>query len=157
MLLLLAGLVAVAVVRKRRRGGDDDDLFGPAPGSVSADDEDFGPGQASGGYQDEGGREDTLFGDRYAREGLGSLSSGVPAPPTPSDDFPSGPLSFWGAPVGSPSDAEGEAVQEDVGQEDPDSVDTAPTRIPDVVESARDNTPTDEPPRAAILQPQVSF
>ncbi|WP_370331916.1 hypothetical protein [Mycolicibacterium hippocampi] len=147
-LLLLAGLVALVVVRKRRRD-DDDDIFAPGAGSVSDDDGDFEPARSGGDYQDEVGREDTLFGDRYAREGLGSLSSGVPAASAPSDDFPSGPLSFWGAPVGAPRDAEGEAGQSDVGQEDPDSVDTAPTRVPDAAEVLPETAPYDESPETA--------
>lgn len=156
-LLLLAALVTVAVVRKRRRDDDDDDIFGPGAGSVPEDDGDFEPARTSGGYQDEVGREDTLFGDRYAREGLGSLSSGVPAVPAPSDDFTSGPLSFWGAPVAASSDTEDEGGQVDVGQEDPDSVDTAPTRVPDATEVSPETAPYDEPLVVADREPLVGF
>jgi len=66
------------------------------------------------------------------------LPSATPAAPTVSDEFPSGPLSFWGAPVqtGPPHEAEDEAEAEDeVGQDDLDAV-TAPTLVPSETEIA---------------------
>lgn len=145
-ILLLAGLVAFAVVRKRNRH---DDTFS-APGHVdghdydnSSDDygDDYDPIASAGGSaaETDGGREDTLFGDRYAREGLGSLASASatpPATPTPAGDFREESLSFWGAPVARDveSDFGDEAGRSDIEQENPDAVDTAPTRIPTTTE-----------------------
>lgn len=73
-----------------------------------------------------------LFGDRYAREGLDSLSS-------PSDEAATGETvssSPWEAPppvdVGAEPEpeAEDEPLAADFDEEDPDNVDTAPTRVP---------------------------
>ncbi|MDY6996534.1 MAG: hypothetical protein SW019_08055 [Actinomycetota bacterium] len=110
-IVLLVALVAFAVMRNRSRGED--------PFAAPDDDELYAAAMAGDQHGADHGGEDALFGDRYAREGLGSLS-GAPAPPTPSDDV-STPLSFWSTPV-SDEDV-------DVEQEDPDAVDTAPTRI----------------------------
>ena len=137
--LLLAGLVAFAVMRNRRRGSDDDDLFGPPAGGVADDGRGYEPALTGAGRQDEDGREDTLFGDRYAREGLGSLSSGSPPAPTASDELPPAPLSFWGAPVPAETSAETDEDEFDdlaLEQDDPDSVDTAPTRVPTATDIA---------------------
>ncbi len=71
--LLLAGLVAFAVMRNRRRG-DDDDLF-PSVRPPTDDGRDYETGMTDGAPESDDGREDALFADRYAREGLGSLSS----------------------------------------------------------------------------------
>ncbi|KRE31816.1 hypothetical protein ASG82_02290 [Mycobacterium sp. Soil538] len=134
--LLVLGVVALAVARNRRRGSDDDDLFGTPPGSVDADDRDYGAGPAGGAD----GREDALFGDRYAREGLGSLGStslGSAAPPTPASP-PEGyePVGFWGGQEPSTDSAETPSYAE---QDDPDAVDTAPTRVPTPTEVAADD------------------
>lgn len=158
--LLLVALVAVAAIRNRR-GGDDDDLFGLSVGDPTVDDgRGFEAGLGVGDHRDEPGREDTLFGDRYAREGLGSLTSAGPAAPAGSDEFPSGPLSFWGAPVPTePShEPEDDFTELVVGQEDPDAVDTAPTRIPTTTEInagsesgvSRDHEPSDAPGRDLV-------
>jgi uncharacterized protein with LGFP repeats len=67
-----------------------------------------------------------LFGDRYAREGLGSLP-----PPSAGQDYPPAPASLWGAPERADeavTSQEPIAAQQD--EEDPDKVDTAPTRVP---------------------------
>ncbi|PRC53339.1 hypothetical protein C6A85_54340, partial [Mycobacterium sp. ITM-2017-0098] len=71
-----------------------------------------------------------LFGDSYAREGLRSLSSAPPATPS-SEDFTPDPASFWGARVPHGADAghSDEIDPSDVEQEDPDAIDTAPTRV----------------------------
>ncbi|MGE2690059.1 hypothetical protein [Mycolicibacterium pulveris] len=70
-----------------------------------------------------------LFGDRYAREGLGSLSPSSDDAATP--DPTSSP---WEAPppvdVGAEPDAEDEQPAAELDEEDPDNVDTAPTRVP---------------------------
>jgi uncharacterized protein with LGFP repeats len=138
--LLLVGVVAFAVMRNRGRG-DDDDMFGPGVAAPTDDGQGYEPALLGGGPQGEDGREDTLFADRYAREGLGSLSSATPPAPTTSDDFPSGPLSFWGAPVHTETRDE---ADDDIGspadeQENPDAVDTAPTRVPTATEVASES------------------
>lgn len=135
--LLLVGLVAVAAIRNRQRGYEDDP-FGPGLGGRMDDGRDFEASLPVGDQRDESGREDVLFGDRYAHEGLDSLSVTGPAGQPVADDFSPGPLSFWGAPV--PADSSHEAEDEFrelvVGQEDPDAVDTTPTRIPTPAELA---------------------
>ncbi|VEG54039.1 LGFP repeat-containing protein [Mycolicibacterium aurum] len=134
-ILLLAGLVAFAVLRSRARGDRADDTFS-VPGQ-DYDARDYEPESADVGAQgvpDDGGdREDSLFGDRYAREGLGSLASATPASP-PAEQYTPEPMSFWGAPASPEPEAESPDQpefdhQQDVEQEDPDSVDTAPTRV----------------------------
>jgi len=133
--LLLVGLVVFAGLRNRR-GGDDDDLFGSNVGLPTDDDRGFEPALPGIDHQDEDRREDTLFGDRYAREGLGSLTSAGPAAQAASEEFPSGPLSFWGAPVPSEAARQTEDEFRELAgeQEDPDAVDTAPTRVPTAAE-----------------------
>ena len=132
--LLVIGVVALAVARNRRRGGDDDDLFGP-PG-VDPDDRDYGT-EPTGG---DDGREDALFGDRYAREGLGSLGSTVPpAPASPPEGYDPGRASFWGGSA-HPEHADVPSYEE---QDDPDAVDTAPTRVPTPTEVAAVDGPPD--------------
>ncbi|RZT14009.1 uncharacterized protein with LGFP repeats [Mycobacterium sp. BK558] len=131
--LLVLGVVALAVARNRRRGLDDDDLFGPPPGDLDADDRAYGAGPTG-----DDGREDTLFGDRYAREGLGSLGSTVAATPSsPSEGYEPVRASFWGAQ--EPSADAGE-VPSYAEQEDPDAVDTAPTRVPTPTEVASEDS-----------------
>ncbi|MBI5337159.1 MAG: LGFP repeat-containing protein [Mycolicibacterium rufum] len=131
--LLVLGVVALAVARNRRRGRDDDDLFGPPPGDLDADDRAYGTGPTG-----DDGREDTLFGDRYAREGLGSLGSTVAATPSsPSEGYEPVRASFWGAQ--EPSADAGE-VPSYAEQEDPDAVDTAPTRVPTPTEVASEDS-----------------
>ncbi len=133
--LLVLGLVAFAVMRSRGRRGDDD-MF-----AVPGHEHDYEPAMAGGGERPVGddGREDALFGDRYAREGLGSLASATPTPPAASpEDFRAEPLSFWGAPVQHEGDGhtdDGNA-SEQAADEDPDAVDTTPTRLPTAAEVA---------------------
>lgn len=140
--LLVVGVVAFAVVRNRRR--DDGDLFG---GGALGDAGEYEPSLPAGGLEGAGddSREDTLFGDRYAREGLGSLSASVPPA---SEAFDAGRLSFWSS---TPSPAEPADTADDSGldaaQEDPDAIDTAPTRVPTAGEIAVGDEPDidDEP------------
>ena len=136
-ILLLVALVAVAAMRNRHRG-DDEDLFGSYIGNGPDDGRAFDPDPTAGDQRDQSGREDMLFGDRYAREGLGSLTSAGPAAPSASDELASEPLSFWGAPVQTESSYEpdDEFRELDLEQEDPDKVDTAPTRVPTAAEIA---------------------
>jgi uncharacterized protein with LGFP repeats len=138
-LLLLAGLVAFAVMRGRHRR-DQDDMFS-VPGQEPAD-RDYEPaGVGEGTFAGTAdGREDTLFGDRYAREGLGSLSSAAPTQ-APDEGLTSEPVNFWGAPAPHDtesgvadetgrSDIEQENIdQQNIDQENTDAIDTAPTRI----------------------------
>jgi uncharacterized protein with LGFP repeats len=124
--LLLAGLAALAVMRSRSRR-DQDDVFS-VPGQDYGP-HDYEPSATTAGAED--GRESALFGDSYAREGLGSLASATPATPPPSDDFTAEPATFWGAPAphGTESEHGDEIGRSDVEQEDPDAIDTAPTRV----------------------------
>jgi uncharacterized protein with LGFP repeats len=118
--LVLAGLVAFATMRRRRR---DDDIFDTDDHEFAA----FGlPGTPTtdhgrDGHDSHDGHDDELFSARYAQDGLGS-------PPS---------RSVWGAP--SPTDdadttREPAATAEPVGaqqdQDDPDAIDTTPTRVP---------------------------
>ena len=129
--VVLAGLVAVAAMRNRR--GRDDDAF------FDADDDEFEPS-----YPD--GHSAELFSGHYAREGLGS-------PPSVSggEQHSQSPMSVWGAPPEPPEDAD-EAGEDDEADttrervaapeavaprdkdEDPDKVDTTPTRLPTGIE-----------------------
>ncbi|WP_231750893.1 LGFP repeat-containing protein, partial [Mycobacterium sp. NAZ190054] len=98
-LLLLAGLAAFAVVRARSRRRDEGP-FGDPFGRPAADDgHAYEPALPGGGPQlgQDGGREDELFGDRYAREGLGSLGS--TASPM-AGDVGAEPHTFWGSQSG---------------------------------------------------------
>ena len=147
--LLLLALVAVAATRNRRRG-DYDDPFGPGVGDRTDNGWEFEAGPTVGDHRAEHGREDTLFGDRYPGEGLGSLTS-----ESSSDEFPSGRLSFWGAPVQSESSQEQEDEFRELAgeQEDPDAVDTAPTRIPTASEVAS----AGDAPVSAAEEPSDAF
>jgi uncharacterized protein with LGFP repeats len=129
--VVLVGLVAVAAMRNRR-GRADDDFFD------DEDEDEFGSS-----YPDDHSAE--LFSGRYANQGLGS-------PPSTSggEEHHSSPMSVWGAPPEPPDDSEQadeddeadttrervsapEAVKEVAPQdndEDPDKVDTTPTRLP---------------------------
>ncbi|UXA10301.1 hypothetical protein KXD97_19410 [Mycobacterium sp. SMC-8] len=122
-LVLLAALVGFAVLRTRGRRRDDDLL-----GRLGAPDgHAYEPVPSGAGAQaHEDGREDELFGDRYAREGLGSLGSAAPAS---SEDFRSDVQGFWGAQPGEDQNEHGPAADSGDAQEDPDAVDTAPTRV----------------------------
>lgn len=138
-ILLVLGLVTFAVMRSRGRDGEDDPFGYQGPG-----DHGFEPAMAGGAEQPahEEGREDALFGDRYAREGLGSLASATPTPPPAPEEFRPEPLSFWGAPVQQSAEDDGASV--DAEQEDPDAVDTAPTRLPTIAETSQADAHADE-------------
>ncbi|MBB2990187.1 uncharacterized protein with LGFP repeats [Mycolicibacterium iranicum] len=134
--LLLLGLVAFAVMRNRGRR-EDDDMFA-VPGSPGYDYDDArAPGA---GPPADDGREDELFGDRYAREGIGSLASSGPATPPSQDEVAPQPLSFWGAPVPTEGPSGDTGTHSEV-QEDPDAVDTAPTRVQTVDETGATSDP----------------
>jgi uncharacterized protein with LGFP repeats len=142
-LFVVVGLVAVAAMRNRRRGSDDefdtdDDEFGHGAGSAY----DAVPAAAGHASESVDDHAADLYERRYARDGMGS-------PPTTSADrdYPQSSMSRWGAPehgdeavttrepVSAPetiATQESHAPQED--DEDPDKVDTAPTRLPTLVE-----------------------
>jgi LGFP repeat-containing protein len=132
-LLLLAGLAAFAVMRGRHRR-DQDDMFA-VPGQET-DGRDYEP--ASVGEDAQAGAEDTLFGDRYAREGLGSLAAATSTPPD--EGLTSEPVNFWGAPA--PHDTQTALAdgtdRSEVEQENTDAIDTAPTLIVGVTEVSTD-------------------
>jgi uncharacterized protein with LGFP repeats len=121
--VVLGGLVAVAALRNRRRGRDDD-LFDTA-------DDGFGHGlpasyDAAGPLASDD-HDTARFADHYPREALGGSA--------PSGAFTS--ASVWGAPPEHTDEAdtaqEPAATPETVvGQEaeNPDTVDTTPTRMP---------------------------
>ena len=129
--VVLAGLVAFASLRNRRRGADD---------GLDADDAEFafsapsGYGRPITEHEPADDHSAEFFGDHYAREGLGSL----PAASTASD-YQQEPMSPWGSPVHSDeadTSQEPVAVQQDHHDEDedPDRVDTTPTRMPTGIE-----------------------
>ncbi|OBI79427.1 LGFP repeat-containing protein [Mycobacterium sp. E740] len=119
--LLLIGLVVFAAVRNRRgrdddRRGFDDDTY----------DDGYG-GEAEQSAYDTGGEQGSsdysaaMFGDRYASEGLGALAP-------PEESAAASTSSPWEAPLaGEETGGYGDL---DEPEEDPDDVDTAPTRIP---------------------------
>ncbi|TRW84871.1 hypothetical protein FK535_10340 [Mycolicibacterium sp. 018/SC-01/001] len=113
--LLILAVVGVAVARRRRGGHDDDSFAVPSYEHDAHDDYDDQPDDVG---------EDALFGDRYAREGLGSVAPADGRGTPPEGHDPSG-LGLWGV---TDSSRSGEAPFDE--QDDPDSVDTAPTRIP---------------------------
>jgi uncharacterized protein with LGFP repeats len=122
--LVLVGLVAFATLR-RRGGGTDDDPFG-LNGGLDLDSAQVysmkgAPEQSTAADEDYSA---SMFADHYAREGLGTTSPDRgEAPPVPDDP--------WGAPPRV--DEESSAVA-DEEHEDPDAVDTAPTRVPTAAE-----------------------
>ncbi|OBG97190.1 hypothetical protein A5698_13510 [Mycobacterium sp. E136] len=128
--IVLVGLVAFATMRNRRRPDVD------RPGAVDGRYDDTYGSDAEHAYATPGSDEHlsnggdpsaAMFGDRYATEGLGALSA-----PGESADSPGSP---WEAPsqsFGEPSESAG--IGED--EENPDNVDTAPTRIPASEEAA---------------------
>lgn len=153
--LLLAGLVAAAAMRSRRSGSED--RFGFDAGGRYDDEHGFEPDPATGDRRDESDSEDTLFGDHYAREGLTAAGRSPSVP----DELSSGPLSFWGSPVRTEShDSEDQFRELALDQEDPDAVDTAPTRIPTPAEIASDDGPIgahdeEDPSAVADREPVV--
>lgn len=153
--LILVGLVVFAALRGRRSGRDDERFdmdagldmpaYSGAPGAVDQ------PTTGDHGAE--------LFGDRYSREGLGSLSSSTVG----QRSYPDAPVSLWGSPgsVDETTEAQPAAASavaqeaQEEEQEDPDSVDTAPTRVPTAVE--RDPlTDTGRHARIEIDEPEPS-
>lgn len=125
--LVLIALVAFAALRNRRRGIEDDDLFG-------ADEEHV---LVNGHRSDADDHADHPFGGRYGHEGLGTRPSHA------SDDYPPASMSLWGAPppaddvdtsrepVAAPEPAgPPESLASHDDEDDPDTVDTTPTRVP---------------------------
>jgi uncharacterized protein with LGFP repeats len=129
--VVLVGLIAFASLRNRRRGADDglgaDDTelaFGAPPGY----------GAAATEHEPADDHSAELFGDHYPREGVGSLPSSSAA-----GDYPPASMSPWGAPDHTDeadTSQEPVAVQQDQQdeEEDPDRIDTTPTRVPTPVE-----------------------
>jgi uncharacterized protein with LGFP repeats len=138
LIVVLLGLIAFAVARGRRRGRDevrldnDDDVAPYEPAHVGVRQPPNDDDQAA-----------ALFGDRYAQEGLGALRSSAAG-----HDYPSAPISLWGSPDHSEHADDAQTMQEPVvsipvaaqeappeptsekDPDDPDSVDTTPTRLP---------------------------
>ncbi|HYZ66944.1 MAG TPA: hypothetical protein VE666_03915 [Mycobacterium sp.] len=124
--LVLAALVAVAAMRNRRRGDDDGDVF-------DTHDDEFGPSHdpvLANRESDDHSAE--LFSNPYAQEGLGSRPSMFG-----DRDHPDASMSPWGAPVQADEAdttrepvSTPEVVAGQAGQDDPDTVDTTPTRVP---------------------------
>jgi uncharacterized protein with LGFP repeats len=151
-LLILVGLVAFAALRKRRRG-QDDDRFETGVAELEAPAYSGGPAAAEGATADDHSGE--LFGDRYGPEGLGSPSS----PTGGQGAHPEGSASLWGAPEHVDEATEAQPVAMPTAateeEEDPDKVDTAPTRMPTAVE--RDPlTDTGRHARIVIDEPEPS-
>lgn len=143
--LLVLAVIGMVVARRRRH--DHDDAYALAP--YDRDDRD-GPRDGFDDHdhdrepRDVG--EDALFGDGYAREGLGSVTPAA-GPLTPAEGHEPSGLSLWGLSESTPGGPTEPRDHEDdpfVEQDDPDSVDTAPTRVqsapehdfapPDVIE-----------------------
>ncbi|HET6731565.1 LGFP repeat-containing protein [Mycobacterium sp.] len=155
--LLLVGLVAFAAMRGRRSGRDDDRFDAEAGLGLDVPAYSGGPGAAD--QSTTGDHAAELFGDGYSREVLGSLPSSTVG----QRSYPDAPISLWGAPesVDETTEAHPAAApavaQEahDEEQEDPDSVDTTPTRVPTAVE--RDPlTDTGRHARIEIDEPEPS-
>jgi uncharacterized protein with LGFP repeats len=129
--LVLGALVAFAAMRNRRRGFDDQRFDGGDDGP--------GLGGLDHAPETDGDRDAELFGGGYGRQGLGSLPSA-----SADQEHPPTPMSLWGAPPNADEvDTTREPVavqetQENVAsqgdEEDPDKVDTTPTRVPTAVE-----------------------
>jgi uncharacterized protein with LGFP repeats len=152
--LILVGLVAFATLRSRRGGGDDG-RFDTGVGSPGLDTPAYSGAPASADQATSDDHAAELFGDRYAREGLGSVSS----PTSGQRDDPSAPMSLWGSPEHAEEATEAQPVAAPAGapeeEEDPDKVDTAPTRVPTAVE--RDPlTDTGRHARIEIDEPEPS-
>ncbi|HYP96236.1 MAG TPA: hypothetical protein VER34_24650 [Mycobacterium sp.] len=147
--LILAGLVAVAALRNRRRGREDALVDSDSDGDRDGDEFGHGGSEAFGAVPTQGQGAETadddateVFSGRYAREGVGS------PPATSGAEYSQAPMSLWEPPEHADeadTTREPVAAQEsddapqaghapDEDQEDPDSVDTAPTRVPTPVE-----------------------
>lgn len=123
--LILIGLVTFATLRNRRRTDVDrpgfvDDRYDE---TYASDPEQAYSTMGSGGQASSGGDQSAaMFGDRYATEGLGALSA-------PGESASASPANPWEAPSPGFGDTP-ESATFGEGEEDPDNVDTAPTRIP---------------------------
>jgi uncharacterized protein with LGFP repeats len=153
--LILVGLVAFAALRNRR--GDNDERFDTGLGGEV-------PEYSGAPAADQAGTGDhhtaDSFGDDYARGGLGVASSPLSGQRTYAD----APISLWGSsghvdeateaqPI--PAQPADDDVEHDDEHDDPDSVDTAPTRLPMAVE--RDPlTDTGRHARIEIDEPEPS-
>jgi uncharacterized protein with LGFP repeats len=127
--VVLVGLIAFASLRNRRRGRDDE-LLGADDTGLGSYGAPPGSGAASSEHEPADDHSAELFGDRYPREGLGSLPSA-----TAGREYPSASMSRWGSPEHpdeTDTSQEPVAVQQDQQdeEEDPDRVDTTPTRVP---------------------------
>jgi uncharacterized protein with LGFP repeats len=153
--LVVIGLVAFAVLRNRRRGRDDEQ-FETGVADFGHDTPVYSGATESTDQATSGDRAAELFGDRYAREELGSMSSPTAGPRS----FTDAPIGGWGAPEDVDDATEAQqvatpAVAEEEDEEDPDAVDTAPTRVPTAVE--RDPlTDTGRHARIVIDEPDPS-
>lgn len=148
--LVLIGLVVFATMRSRRR--DDDDRFGAGSEPFGGErfDDGFGPSDVERVYAAVGPRETptptddysaAMFGDRYASEGLGALSA-----PAASSSPWEGPRSDEDeTPPPTPSDDE-------ELDEDPDTVDTAPTPVATVAEPTYERDPLIDTGRHARIE-----
>ena len=124
--MVLVGLVAFAALRNRRRSADDG-LGVDEPEPAFSTPPLYGTTSTEREPADDHSAE--FFGDPYAREGLGSLSTASAGP-----DYQQASISPWGSPglVGEAGTSqEPIAAQQDQHDEedDPDKVDTAPTRV----------------------------
>ncbi|MGZ8747111.1 MAG: LGFP repeat-containing protein [Mycobacterium sp.] len=130
-LVALVGVVLLVTVLRRRKGEDPfaaDGSFVDQDARFNGDGE---PAYSSGAVgAPEGVTTDdeyaaAMFGDRYTSGGLGS--------PPRSGDVSRSEDDLWGAPASVEEDEEGKppAPEDEPGEDDdPDAVDTAPTRVP---------------------------
>jgi uncharacterized protein with LGFP repeats len=122
--VVLVALVGFAALRSRRR----------EPGEDPFDTEDEGHGLLGAGHPLETDDAD-MFGGNFGREGLGS-------PPSASTgrEYSPAPMSLWGAPGHAdevdttrepvPGRETSETVAPQDDEDDPDAIDTTPTRVP---------------------------
>lgn len=159
-LLVLIGLVVFATMRSRGGGDDDDHLgfdgnrfdsepfdgerFDEGPGSdVERVYSAVGPREAPTAAEDYSA---ALFGDRYANEGLGALTPSAPAPQNP-----------WEAPPSVDEEPAQPTVEDH--EDNPDNVDTAPTRVPTAADRVVERDPLTDTGRHArieIDEPELS-
>jgi uncharacterized protein with LGFP repeats len=160
--LVLVGLVAFAALRNRRRGRDDERLDTGDDGFDQGEGPTYDAVPAAAGHASESidDRAAQLSGGRYAREGLGSLPS-----TSAGREYPQAPMGLWAAPEHADeavTTLEPAAAQETLApqedEEDPDKVDTAPTRVEhdpltDTGRHARIEVDDPAPPRTALHLP----
>jgi uncharacterized protein with LGFP repeats len=160
--LVLVGLVAFAALRNRRPGRDDERLDTGDDGFDQGEGPTYDAVPAAAGHASESidDRAAQLYGGRYAREGLGSLPS-----TSAGREYPQAPIGLWAAPEHADeavTTLEPAAAQETLApqkdEEDPDKVDTAPTRVEhdpltDTGRHARIEVDDPAPPRTALHLP----